>query len=110
MTVQVWGDVAIEDGDESAEGPSPDDPLEVLSARMPVRAVEASSGDDIRQAAEEGLVTGVHADGDCRLTTVSSEAPFADEDAEEQPDIEVVESEGLEAVVIGWSHRGSLLC
>ena len=52
---------------------------------MVIRPVEAGAGDELDQATEERLVPCVHPDGYGRLPAVSAEAPFADQDADQEP-------------------------
>jgi hypothetical protein len=88
MLVQVGRHVLVEERDQSAERRAADEPLEVRSARMVIRPVEAGAGDEFDQATEERLVPRVHPDGDGRLPAVSAEAAFADQDADQQARIE----------------------
>jgi hypothetical protein len=85
MTVDVGGEVLVQERDGAAEGGASEDPLEVRSARMVVRAVQARARDDLDEAMEHGLVSGVHPDRDGGLFAITPEAPLADQDPHEEP-------------------------
>lgn len=55
---------------------------------MVVWTIESGSGNDLEEPVEKSLVAHVHADGDGRLLTVSSEAPFPGENAKKEADLE----------------------
>ena len=58
-------------------------PLEVASAAVVIGTVELASGEGLFEPAEEGLVISVHPEGDVRLTAVSSEVAFANQEPQE---------------------------
>jgi len=67
---------------------SPGHPLEVASAAVVVRTVELASGEGLLEPVEEGLVIGVHPQGDVRLPAVSSEVAFADQEPQKDADLQ----------------------
>lgn len=84
LGVEGWVEVLIQERHELfPEEGSPGHPLEVASAAVVVGTVELASGEGLLEPAEEGLVVGVHPQGDVRLAAVSSEVAFADEEPQE---------------------------
>jgi len=90
MFVDGRGQVMVEDRDEGPKGRSPDEPLEVRSTGMVIGAVQAGAGDDLFEPAEQGLVADVHPYRDRGLATIAAEAALSDEDADEEPDLELL--------------------
>lgn len=84
LGVQGGVEVSVEERDQffSEEGSS-GHPLEVAAAAVVVGTVELASGEGLLEPAEEGLVIGVHPQGDVRLAAVSSEVAFADQEPQE---------------------------
>jgi hypothetical protein len=97
VRIQVVAEMTIEDRNEVSEGLSSYEPLEVGSAGMVVRPVQPGARHDRQKAAKERLVPGVHAHGDGGLFAVPAEAPFPDEDAQQNPELEII-------------HRASVGC
>lgn len=88
VLVEVGGEMDVQDRHQTAKSRAPDQPLEVRSARMIVGTVQAGAGDELDETLEERLVTRVHPDGDRGLFAVAAEAPFADEDPDQEPQFE----------------------
>src|SRR5688572_24856684 len=84
MAVEVRGEIEIQERHQTAKSLSPDEPLVIRSAGVMVRAIQAGPGNDLEQAMEERFVPDMHADGDGRLTAVSSETALTDQDTEEE--------------------------
>ncbi len=88
VLVEIGREVGVEDRDESAERRAADEPLEVLSAGMVVRTVQAGAGHEFDEAMEERFVPDMHPDGHGRLFPVPAEAPLPDEDADQKAQVE----------------------
>ena len=88
MLVEIGREMGVEDRHQPAESRAADEPLEVLSARMVVRTVEAGAGHELDEAVEERLMSDVHPDGHRRLFPVSAEAALPDEDADQEAQVE----------------------
>lgn len=86
VVVKLPGHAAIEKRKEdlSEEWPSRH-PLVVVPPAVVVRPVEATARERTLQPAEEHRVTCVHSQTDLGLTTVTSEASLADQQADQHP-------------------------
>jgi len=89
LGVQVGMEVLIQKGNQLlSQKDSPGHPLEVAAAAVVVGTVELASGEGLLEPAEEGLVVGVHPQGDVGLPAISSEVAFADQESQEDADFE----------------------
>lgn len=84
VSVYLGCEALFEEGDQPSQRWSADQPLEVRSTRMVIRAVESRSRDHLAQAVKERLMASVHPHRDGWLPAVAAEAPLSDQDADQQ--------------------------
>lgn len=95
VPVDIWGEAALEEGQELLAKVSPAcHPLVVAAATVVVGPVKASAGKASLDPAEQGIVPLVHPQRDMRLTPVTTEVALTHEDAYQHTLFEVTRHRG----------------
>ena len=75
-------------------------PLEIVAVAVVIRPVKLAARKSRLEPAEQSLVAYVHAQGDLRLTPITTEVALADEDPEQQAALEVRKVGGAHASIV----------